>query len=504
MLRLADSSVEENRLTHAPSWRIDREFEGTPQTSEAARPRLLVVDDDTSVLSLIERVAVQWGFDVVVQSDAREALLQVQAVKPHVVLVDLRMPEIDGLDILRMIRERHDTCQVVLMTGAGSIDTAVEAVKLGALDYLTKPFDFQRLREILTTVRMDIERRERLLQVDADVARKFEFHHMIGRSPAMQQLFDMLRRVAPHARTVLITGETGTGKELVARALHKLGPRRDRRLVTVNCSAVVDTLSESELFGHVRGAFTGATQNKEGLFDYADNGTLFLDEVGELPLTTQAKLLRAVDLGEVQRVGAVDTKHCDVHVIAATNRDLFAESTAGRFRNDLFYRLGVLNLRLTPLRDRREDIPYLTAAFLAEFGHRLDRRLSGITSGAERLLQQAQWPGNVRELRNVVERACIMSEGGILSEREISQAMSTTMSPRPGPVAELPQSANEGVAAHDPNLLTTAYRAQIERVLAETHGNKTAAAQMLGISRRSLYRWIDRLQVAARPVLVTQ
>ena len=494
MLRLTDRSAED-RLTAASSWRIDREFDATLPAGEAARPRLLVVDDDASVLSLIERHGVQWGFDVVVQSDAREALHQVQAIKPHVVLVDLRMPEIGGLDILRMIRERHATCQVVLMTGEGSINTAIEAVKLGALDYLTKPFDFQRLREVLTTVRMDLERRERFLEVDADVARKFEFHQMIGRSPAMQQLFDMLRRVAPHARTILITGETGTGKELVARALHKLGPRRDRRLVTVNCSAVVDTLSESELFGHVRGAFTGATQNKEGLFDYADNGTLFLDEVGELPLATQAKLLRAVERGEVQRVGAVDTKRCDVHIIAATNRDLSTESTAGRFRSDLFYRLGVLNLRLTPLRERREDIPYLTAAFLAEFSQRLNRRLTGVTSAAERLMQQAQWPGNVRELRNVVERASIMSEGGILSEREISQAMSTTMSSRPGPIAEPPQSAEEAAPPRDPNLLTSAYRAQIERVLAETHGNKTAAAQKLGISRRSLYRWIDRLRV---------
>jgi DNA-binding NtrC family response regulator len=496
MLRLADSPVGEDRLTPTPSWRIDREFDATPAASEGARPRLLVVDDDTSVLAVIERFAVQCGFDVTVHRVAREALAQVQLLEPHVALVDLKMPDIDGLDILRTIRERHASCQVVLMTGGGSIDAAVEAVKLGALDYLTKPFDLERLREVLTTVRLDIERRERLLQVDAGVARKFEFHQMIGRSPAMQQLFDMLRRVAPHARTILITGETGTGKELVARALHKLGPRRDRRLVTVNCSAVVDTLSESELFGHVRGAFTGATQNKEGLFDYADNGTLFLDEVGELPLSTQAKLLRAVERGEVQRVGAVETRRCDVHIIAATNRDLAAESVAGRFRKDLYYRLGVLNVHLTPLRQRHEDIPLLTAAFLAEFGRRLNRRLTGVTSAAEGLLQQAQWPGNVRELRNVVERACIMSEGGILGEREIAQAMWTTIAPATTGMPQPSQSHDEAVAPPDPNLLTTAYRAQIERVLLETHGNKTAAAQMLGISRRSLYRWIERLQVA--------
>ncbi len=226
------------------------------------------------------------------------------------------------------------------MTGHATVDSAMEAVKAGALDYLSKPLDLDRLRELLISVREQIGRRERLLEVDGNTAKRFEFHGMVGRSPVMQQLFDSIRRLAPHVRTMLVTGETGTGKELVARALHKLGPRSSRRLTTVNCSAVVDSLFESELFGHVRGAFTGATDNKVGLFEHANGGTLFLDEVGELSPVLQAKLLRAVEHGEVQRVGSVDVRQSDAWVIAATNRDLQVEVAAGRFRADMLYRLS--------------------------------------------------------------------------------------------------------------------------------------------------------------------
>jgi DNA-binding NtrC family response regulator len=347
--------------------------------------------------------------------------------------------------------------------------------------------DFERLRERLVTVREEIERRGRLLQIDADVARRFEFHGMIGRSPTMQELFDLIRRLAPHVRTVLIVGETGTGKELVAKALQKLGPRRHRRFVTVNCSAVVETLFESELFGHVRGAFTGAIETKVGLFEHADGGTLFLDEAGELPFTLQAKLLRAVEQGEVQRVGSLDGRRVDVCVIAATTRDLRAESAAGRFRSDLYYRLSIIEIRLAPLRERREDIPYLTAAFVREFADQLKRPITGVTPAAERLLQQAPWPGNVRELRNIVERACILSESRMLTEREFVAAMSTT----PLTAVADPSSAPPAGA----HLFSTAQRDQIEHVLREVGGNKTAAAQLLGMSRRSLYRWLDRLKI---------
>jgi FixJ family two-component response regulator len=319
------------------------------------KPTLLVIDDEPGILALVERFATGLRFNVVSHSGGRRALALVSEIRPDVVIVDLRMPEIDGLEMLRGIREIDPTCAVVLMTGHASVDSAIEAVRIGALDYLTKPLDLDRLRELLTTVQKGIERRETLLQIDADVAKRFEFHGMIGRSVAMQELFDSIRRFAPHVRTALISGETGTGKELVARALHKVGPRKDRRFLTVNCSAVVETLFESELFGHQKGAFTGATETKTGLFEHADGGTLFLDEVGELPLSLQPKLLRAVEYGEVQRVGSLQAKTVDTRVVAATNRDLgqLREERPDELR--VAEKLGIyyygFNLKRAPFRD---------------------------------------------------------------------------------------------------------------------------------------------------------
>jgi two-component system, NtrC family, response regulator HydG len=453
-------------------------------------PTLLVVDDDPEVLVILDRFASQLGFIVIGESSGRAAVASLSVTKPDVALIELRMPDIDGLAVLREMQAADSRSEVVLMTDHATVDTAIDAIKAGALDYLTKPFDFDRLRELLITVRKRVERRETFLRIDADVARQFEFYGLIGRTPAMQELFDSVRRFAPHARTVLITGETGTGKELVAHALHKLGPRRDRTLVTVNCSAVVETLFESELFGHVRGAFTGASDAKTGLFEHAHGGTIFLDEVGELPVSMQAKLLRAVELGEVQRVGAVQTRNVDVCAIAATNRDLRIESAAGRFRSDLFYRLSILELRLSPLRDRREDIPYLTAAFIKEFATELHRPIKGITLAAERLLQQSPWPGNVRELRNVIQRTCILSDNKILTERELASSMSLA-----APDAAPAPQESPAQPPMDPSLLSTAQRDQITRVLRLVGGNKAAAAKQLGMSRRSLYRWLDRLDI---------
>ena len=451
--------------------------------------RLLVVDDDPSVLGVVQRIARELGFDVTFRGGGREALASLSDVQPDVALIDLQMPEVGGLDVLRAVRAADPQCQAILMTGNATVETAVEAVKAGALDYLTKPFDYDRLHGLLNAVREGIRQRERLLAVEADVAKQFEFCGMIGRSPGMKELFDSIRRLAPHARTVLLEGETGTGKELVAKALHKVGPRSSRRFITVNCSAVVETLFESELFGHVRGAFTGATDNKVGLFEHADGGTPFLDEAGELPLPLQAKLLRAVEYGEVQRVGSLETRKVDVHLIAATNRDLRAEAAVGRFRMDLFYRLSIIEILLLPLRDRRDDIPYLTARFVRECADRLNRPITGVAPAAERVLQQAPWPGNVRQLRNTIERACILSENKILSERDFQNALSSSR-----PAADAAASTLAKLPS-DPDALTTAEREHIERVLREVGGNKSAAAKALGLSRRSLYRWLDRLDL---------
>jgi DNA-binding NtrC family response regulator len=456
------------------------------------QPLLIVADDEQGILDVVTRFARRAGFEVITCGGGREAIVQLQSNRADLVLVDLRMPDVGGLEVLRAIRETDPQCQAVLMTGYASVDTAVEAIKLGASDYLSKPLDFGRLEQLLASVRDELERRRSLLSIESDIARRLEFCGMIGRCPLMQELFGMIRRLAPHVRTALVTGETGTGKELVARALHKLGPRRDRRFITVNCSAVVETLFESELFGHARGAFTGATENKPGLFELADGGTLFLDEIGELPLTVQAKLLRVLELGEVHRVGAIEPREVNVHVIAATNRDLRAEVSAGRFRSDLFYRLNIVEIRIPALRDRREDIPYLTAAFVRETSERLRKPLLGLTPGAERLLASAVWEGNVRELRNVIERACILTDADFITDRELAVSMppahaAAMRQPGPLPVAV--------ASVQDHDLLVNVEREHIQRALVRANGNKKAAARMLGLSRRALYRRLERLDL---------
>jgi DNA-binding NtrC family response regulator len=457
------------------------------------QPLLVVVDDEQGILDVVSRFARRAGFDVVTCAGGRDAIVQLQTRRADLVMVDLRMPDVGGLDVLKAIREIDPQCQAVLMTGYASVDTAVEAIKLGARDYLSKPLDFARVQQLLATVRDDLERRRSVLALEGDVARRLEFCGMIGRGPVMQELFGMIRRLAPHVRTALITGETGTGKELVARALHSTGPRRDRRFVTVNCSAVVETLFESELFGHVRGAFTGATENKPGLFEVADQGMLFLDEIGELPMTVQAKLLRVLELGEVHRVGSLEARKVNVHVVAATNRDLRAEVAAGRFRSDLYYRLNIVEVKLPPLRDRREDIPYLTAAFVRETADRLKKPLAGLTPGAERILASAPWDGNVRELRNVLERACILTDGEFVTERELAVSMpGVPITIPPGPDG----SSNGSVrTTSDADLLVTVEREHIQRALVRANGNKKAAARMLGLSRRALYRRLERLDL---------
>jgi DNA-binding NtrC family response regulator len=457
------------------------------------QPLLVVVDDEQGILDVVSRFARRAGFDVVTCGGGRDAIARLQERRADLVMVDLRMPDVGGLDVLRAIREIDPQCQAVLMTGYASVDTAVEAIKLGAMDYLSKPLDFARVQQLRATVRDDIERRRSVAALETDVAKRLEFCGMIGRGPVMQELFGMIRRLAPHVRTALITGETGTGKELVARALHSTGPRRDRRFVTVNCSAVVETLFESELFGHVRGAFTGATENKPGLFEIADQGMLFLDEIGELPMTVQAKLLRVLELGEVHRVGSLEARKVNVHVIAATNRDLRAEVAAGRFRSDLYYRLNIVEVKLPPLRDRREDIPYVTAAFVRETAERLKKPLVGLTPGAERMLACAPWDGNVRELRNVLERACILADGEFVTERELAVSMPGVplMSPSSG------GGSGDGSVrtGSDADLLVTVEREHIQRALVRANGNKKAAARMLGLSRRALYRRLERLEL---------
>jgi len=461
--------------------------------TKTTRPLLLVVDDEAPVLRVIERLAAKAGYDVLTCGGGVDAMRELLRRPADLAMVDLRMPDVNGLDLLRQIRATVPGCEVILMTGHAAVDSAVEAIKLGAREYLAKPFDNDRVRELLTDIRVELERRAHVTALESQVARQLEYYGMIGRSAAMHEVFSLITRLAPHAKVVLITGETGTGKELAARAFHQAGPRRNKAFVTINCSAVVDTLFESELFGHVRGAFTGAVEAKAGVFELAHGGMLFLDEVGELPLSVQAKLLRALENGEVQRVGSLQPKRVDVTVVAASNRDLRAEVAAGRFRGDLFYRLNVCEVLLPPLRERREDIPYLTAAFLRDAAQRTRKPITGLTPQAERRLFNARWDGNVRELKNVVERACMLADGTQISERELTGAFGPEGTLR-AVEPSLPRAARPPAESAAPGTLPLE---QIERdhildVLRQVHGNRMAAAKLLGISRRALYRRLDR------------
>jgi DNA-binding NtrC family response regulator len=446
----------------------------------SSRPLLLVIDDEPGMLALVERAVGGAGYRIASHTSAREALMMLPSIRADIALVDLQMPELGGLDVVRAIRQSQPQCGVILMTAHASLDSAIEAVKLGALDYLTKPLDVARLLELLAGAREESARRRDLLATDRTTGHRLELCGMIGRSAIMQQLFALTRRVAPHARHALVSGETGAGKEGIARAIHSQGPRRSKPFIIVNCSAVVEPLFESEVFGHARGALPDAEDGKPGMFEAADGGTLFLDEIGELPASVQARLLRVLETGEVQRVGAMQARVVDVRIVAATNRDLRAEAEAGRFRNDLLYRLNIVELHVPALRERREDIPYLTAAFVKEFSDRFGNAIDGVSPAAERLLMGGTWPGNVRELRNVLERACMLADGSTLTEREVAAAMPAARETAPG----------AGMVSSQ--ALETVERDHIIRVLSDVRGNKLAAARRLGISRRTLYRRLER------------
>ena len=459
-------------------------------------PALLVIHPPNPTRQLLLDAAARVGFVVHVCDTGAEGLAAFRQRPPDIIVASLDVDDMEGLALVTSVREEAPDLSLVLVTGRASVESAVAAIRLGVHDYLREPVDVEKLTALLTD-RYDDALRRRVRLFPAERSPGVTFHGMIGRSVPMQKLFRTLRTVAPHVRTALVTGETGTGKELVARALHQLGPRADRRFVVINCSAVVETLFESELFGHVRGAFTGASDAKPGLFELADGGTLFLDEVGELSAGVQAKLLRTIEFGEVHRVGSLEPRKVDVQVIAATNRDLELECDEARFRRDLYYRLNVVDVRVPPLRDRRDDIVYLANAFMRSTAARLAKPLTGLTSGAERLLREAAWTGNVRELRNVIERSCLMAEGRLVGEIDVKASL-----PAPRPVSAAPRVVPtvNGLAPRtatndDLEPLSDIEREHIMRALQHANGNKKKAASVLGVSRRALYRKLERLDL---------
>lgn len=438
---------------------------------------LVAIDDDPASLELIEESLVQPGLEILTATDPGEGLQLVLRKHADIVLLDLVMPKIGGMELLERVLEGLPGTDVILVTGHYSTDSAVEAIQKGASDYLTKPLSIALLRQRVGKIIEDARRRQCALHLEAELLEACRFEEMIGRSPAMLEVFARIRRVAPHYRTVLITGATGTGKELASRALHRLSPAAAGRFVVCNCSALVETLFESELFGYVKGAFTGATQDKMGHFEYAHGGALFLDEIGEMPLGTQAKLLRVLQNGEIQRVGSPAVRKVDVRVIAATNRDLRKAIADGRFRQDLFYRLAVVEIRLPALGERREDLPLLERYFIAQCAEQYNKVIRGLTRRAQTLLARYSWPGNVRELKNVLGSACMMAENEMIDVRDL-----------PGYLTQASQPAGE-----EEELLPLAEleRRHAIRVLARMGGNKVRAAEVLGISRATLYRILE-------------
>jgi DNA-binding NtrC family response regulator len=437
--------------------------------------KLIAIDDDPSSLALIQEALRQQPIDVLTCGDPAAGLELVLHQRPQIVLLDLMMPKMGGMELLERIVEASPETDVVLLTADYSTDSAVTAIRKGAGDYLTKPISVALLRQRIGGFIKEAQQREAATRLEGELLKAHQFEAMVGRSPLMLSVFTRIRRVAPHFRTALITGATGTGKELVAAALHRLSPAPDSRYAACNCSAVVETLFESELFGHVRGAFTGASQDKVGLFEYANGGTVFLDEIGDMPLETQSKLLRVLENGEIQRVGSPAVRRVDVRVIAATNRDLRELMAEKLFREDLYYRLAMVEIKLPRLSERKEDLPLLSRFFLEEFSRQFDKPIRGITPRADLLLARYPWPGNVRELKSALGNACMMTESDMIDVRDLPEHLRS-------------RAAQENVVDEEVLPLAEVERRHVVRVLESVGGNKVRAARILGINRATVYR----------------
>ncbi len=441
-----------------------------------------ILDDDPEQLSLLSEMIFGMGYQTLPTSDPEEALRLVQSGTCRLMLAEVELPGADAYEFLDRVLAVDPDAHVIVITAEYTLESALEAIRRGATDFLPKPVDRNRLKKVLDDVAALHDQRRRVRTLEEQLLRDLEFHGIVGKSPVMLEVFDFARKVARHYTNVLLVGPTGSGKELVARAIHQLSPVSQQRLAVCNCSAMVDTLLESQLFGHVRGAFTGATEMRPGLFEYANGGTVFLDEVGETSLAMQAKLLRVIQNREVQRVGSPEVRHVNVRLIAATNRDLRAEVLAGRFREDLFYRLSSIQIRIPSLTDRLEDIPLLMQFFLKKYNETYGKNISGLTRRAQTVLLQHPWPGNVGELENVIASAAITATGDSID------------------LADLPENLHHrgarASAGNDwrPLSLEEVRKVHIQRVLAMCMGNRLRAAQILGIGRTSLYRYLKRDQ----------
>ena len=440
------------------------------------KPRILVVDDEESHRIMLRAVLKEEGYEVSEASDGTEAVKAVEREPFDLILMDIRMRTMDGIEALGEIRKISPLVPVLIMTAYASVKTAVEALKAGAFEYLTKPLDTDELKILIEKALELYHLRAENIALKERLGDRFDFSKIIGRSPKMKEVFDTLSLVAPTDATVLILGESGTGKELVANSIHHNSPRASQPFIKVSCAALPETLLEGELFGHEKGAFTGAIARREGRFQLAHRGTIFLDEVGEMSMTTQTKLLRVLQEKEFEPLGSTRTVKADVRVIAASNKDLEREVKEGRFREDLFYRLNVVPVSLPPLRERKDDIPALAAHFFAIYRDKNRKELKDISGKAMDLLSRYDWPGNIRELENCIERAVILARGEIIAPADLPLTIQALSGDREIQGLNLPS----GISIQEVE------KALILKTLEDTGGNRSRAAEILGINRRTL------------------
>jgi two-component system response regulator HydG len=448
------------------------------------RLKVLIIDDDANHAEVVAESLERTGYDCVRATSSAEGVRRIERDEPNVILTDLRMDGLDGLGILRKAKQELPECEVLVITGHGDVQTAVEAMKNGAANYLQKPINLGELRaqvdkaaEKVRLVRANLELKQRIDE-------KFGFEGVVGNSQKMNDVIVKLKSIAPTSATVLIQGETGTGKELVAKAIHNNSPRKTKNFVAMNCTAINQNLLEDELFGHEPHAFTGADRQRKGRFEHANGGTLFLDEIGDMPVELQAKLLRVLENQEVTRIGSNEAIKVNVRLLSATHRDLEAAVAAGTFRQDLYYRLKVVTIRLPPIRDRKEDLPLLASHFIKEFNQRHGKRVAGIAEPLRKAMYAYNWPGNVRELRNAIESLVVQDTDGILNLDDLQEGDALRQLPGDGPKP----AGDRGLVGRP---LKEIERFYIEQTLELTQGNREEAAKLLGIGERTLYRDIQ-------------
>lgn len=453
------------------------------------KSRILVVDDEESIREFLEIMLKKEGYEITLAEDGQKAKDLLAKKSFDMIISDLQMPHVTGIELLKHVKESYPDTVFMLITAFGTTETAVEAMKMGAYDYLTKPFKIDEVRlniqNALRSKNLEVENRV----LKKELVKEYSFQNMIGNSEAMHAIYDMVKRVSMTPTNVLITGESGTGKEVVAKAIHYNGPLKDKSFVTVNCGAIPENLMESEMFGHKKGSFTGAVTDKAGLFEVADGGTLFLDEVGELPMSIQVKLLRAIQERVIRRVGATDDMKVEVRIIAATNRNLEEMVQKGTFRQDLFYRLNVINIKTPSLRDRRDDIPLLANHFLKKYNERLNKNISGISAEAMDILKKYDYPGNVRELENMIERTVALEGGATILPESLPPMVNTSSGRKMASSNEI-EIGDEGVDLD--KVIGQIEKELLIKAIHSAGGVKKRAAKLLHISFRSMRYRIEK------------